>query len=169
MRFPEIQSIIEELAIKNIFRCKTEAELLVQQMMEAELCFFYTTDKHYLQSHGSILPPSTDKEENNMSGAFIKEIRQRVIKYFNLIYRNLRDCIPKIIGQMLLHESHSSMNQALYDGLRSEFSRITERLKEPETIKAQRQMINKASSVLKKCLKTLEKEDLFDEDNDDDY
>lgn len=168
MRFPEVQSVIEELAIKNIHRCKTEAEMLVQQMMEAELCFFYTTDKQYLQSHGSILPPTNDREDANMSGAFIKEIRMRVIKYFNLIYRNLRDCIPKIIGQMLLHESYSSMNQALYDGLRSEFATITERLQEPESIKAQRSQINTAASVLKKCLKTLEKEDLFD-DEDDDY
>ena len=166
-RFPEVQQVIEELALSNIQRCKDEAETLVQQMMEAELCFFYTTDKNYLQSHGSILPPSENKEDtNSMSGSFIKEIRLRVIKYFNLIYRNLRDCIPKIIGQMLLHESHSTMNQALYDGLRNEFKRITQHLKEPEGIKIQRDQINKASSVLKKCIKTLEKEDLFDDDDD---
>ena len=165
-RFPEVMQIIEDLALKNIKRCKDEAEALVQQMMEAELCFFYTTDKEYLQSHGSILPPTESKNDTvAMSNSFITEIRQRVIKYFNLIYRNLRDCIPKIIGQMLLHESHASMNQALFDGLRTEFARISQYMKEPEGIQIQREHVSKASSILKRCLKTLEKEDLFDNDD----
>ena len=170
IRFPEVQIVIENLALENIQRCKKEAETLVQQMMEAELCFFYTTDKEYLQYHGSILPPEENKEDiNNMSESFIKEIRQRVIRYFNLIYRNLRDCIPKIIGQMLLHESHSTMNQALYEGLRNEFHKIAESLREPEGIKIQRDQINKARNILKRCLKTLEIEDLFEAEEDDDY
>jgi GTPase SAR1 family protein len=168
LRFPEVSLIIENLALENIQRCKEEAETLVQQMMEAELCFFYTTDKEYLQYHGSILPPEEEKDNvSDMSDSFIKEIRQRVIRYFNLIYRNLRDCIPKIIGQMLLHESHASMNQALYEGLRNEFQQIAENLREPEGMKIQREQINKARDILRRCLKTLEREDLFEADDDD--
>ena len=44
-----------------------------------------------------------------MSEAFIVEIRERVNDYFFLVYRNLRDSIPKTIGQMMLNNSSEKM------------------------------------------------------------
>ena len=40
-----------------------------------------------------------------MSEAFVVEIRERVKDYFHLVFRNLRDSIPKTIGQMMLNDS----------------------------------------------------------------
>ncbi len=44
-----------------------------------------------------------------MADAFVHEIRDRVKDYFDLVYRGLRDAIPKAIGQMMLNESSQKM------------------------------------------------------------
>ncbi len=52
-----------------------------------------------------------------MSEAFVIEIRERVVEYFFLVYRNLRDTIPKIIGNVLINNSSSQMQVELYDAI----------------------------------------------------
>ena len=67
--------------------------------MEAELGYLYTSDEEYLSFHGSILPNRDPKNQNQtMSEAFVIEIRERVKDYFYLVFRNLRDSIPKTLG-----------------------------------------------------------------------
>ena len=58
--------------------------------------------------------PQSPKEAKNI---FIKEIRNRIEAYFKLIVRNLRDSIPKIMGNYLVKEIEENMQLKLYNKL----------------------------------------------------
>lgn len=48
---------------------------------------------------------------------FIKEVRGRIHYYLTLTLRNLRDIIPKIIGQLLVNKTLSSMHMQILEGI----------------------------------------------------
>ena len=167
LRFPELKSTIADYALRNLTRCKNAAEEMVNNLMECELGFLYTSDEEYLSFHGSILPPINPKNPNEpMSEAFVKEIRERVKDYFYLVFRNLRDSIPKTIGQMILNDSSQKMQVELFECINKDSDAISETLREPDTIQLQRKQCQSALKVLRGCLKKLQEEDLLE---DDDY
>ena len=166
LRFPELKSTIADYALRNLTRCKNAAEEMVNNLMECELGFLYTSDEEYLSFHGSILPPINPKNPNEpMSEAFVKEIRERVKDYFYLVFRNLRDSIPKTIGQMILNDSSQKMQVELFECINKDSEAISETLSEPDTILLQRRQCQAALKVLKGCLKKLQEEDLLEEDD----
>lgn len=167
LRFPELKSTIAEYALRNLVRCKNSSEEMVNCLMEAELGFLYTSDEEYLGIHGAILPPQDPKNPSEtMSEAFVKEIRERVKDYFYLVFRNLRDSIPKTIGQMMLNDSSNRMQVELFECINKDSEAISHTLGEPETILLQRKQCQSALRVLKNCLKKLQEEDLLEDDLD---
>lgn len=167
MRLPDLKPTICELALKNVLRCRNNAEKMVDCLIKAELGYLYTADEQYLGLHGSILPIQhlNVNEDNKMSDAFVIEIRERVKNYFMIIYRNLRDTIPKSIGHILIGESYTKMQVELFEGVNKENSLITKSLEEPDIILNQRKQCQSALRILKSCLKKLQEEDLLLEDD----
>lgn len=170
-RFPEMQETISNYAMRNLNKCKNEAEEMVNNLLEAELGYLYTSDEEYLNYHGSILPQrkktqNNQKEETsqNMSEAFVLEIRERVKDYFLLVDRNLKDSIPKTIGEMLLNDSSNKMQIEIFDGINKDAEEISKTLSEPEYILIQRKQCQQTLRVLKQCLKKLQEENLLEED-----
>lgn len=98
-----------------------------------------------------------------MNDAFVIEIRERVKNYFLIVYRNLRDLIPKSIGHILINESHSKMQVELFEGVNRENELISKSIEEPEIILLQRQQCQSALRILKQCLKKLQEEELMDD------
>ena len=165
LRFPEIRPIISDYAMKNLNRCRDISEQMVNNLMEAELGYLYTSDEGYLSYHGSILPPINPKNrEENMGDAFVREIRERVRDYFNLVFRNLRDAIPKTVGHLLLDESAKRMQVELFEGINKDTKTITRTLEEPDFILQQRKQCSEALRTLRACLKSLQEEDLIDDE-----
>ena len=163
LRLPDLKPTITELALKNLENCKLVANELLDNYLQAEINYLFTIDEQFLESHASIFPVQHMNETNSMNEAFIVEIRQRVLDYFKLIYRNLRDSIPKCIGQMLINESNQKMQVEMFEGINRDSSNIIKCLDEPESITAQRKSCQKALKVLKGCLRKLQEEDLIDE------
>lgn len=165
LRFPELKTTIAEYALKNLIRCRNASEEMVNNLMEAELSFLYTSDEEYLGIHGAILPPQDPKHpEEPMSDAFVREIRERVKDYFFLVFRNLRDSIPKAIGQMMLNDSSQRMQVELFECVNRDSENISETLSEPDIILLQRKQCQTGLRVLKSCLKKLQEEDLLEDD-----
>lgn len=164
LRFPELKSTIAEYALRNLARCRDASEEMVNCLMEAELGFLYTSDEEYLGVHGSILPPQDPKAPaETMSEAFVKEIRERVKDYFFLVFRSLRDAIPKTIGQMMLNDSSQKMQVELFECINRDSDAIAATLSEPDTILLQRKQVQNSLRVLRQCLKKLQEEDLLDD------
>jgi len=66
--------------------------------------------------------------------------------------RNLKDSIPKVIGQVLLEKTTMMLHTDVYPRV-SNSKEVLECLSEPEHLKIERETIEKARDVLSKCLK----------------
>lgn len=92
-RFPDLKSIITDYAIRSLMDHRDNAEVLINQVLEAEISYIYTQEEEYLSIHGNLLPPKYKiKPETNpvkymdMLDAFVIEIRERVVEYFMIVY-----------------------------------------------------------------------------------
>lgn len=79
---------------------------------------------------------------------FIKEIRNRIEAYFKLIVRNLRDSIPKVIGNNLVRSIEETMQIKLYNSLYKSDAMIN-LLSEPEEVTRLRIELNNQIKVMK--------------------
>ena len=88
---------------------------------------------------------------------FIKEIRSRIEAYFKLIVRNLRDSIPKIMGNYLVKEIEDNMQLKLYNKLYNA-REITDLLSEPESVAERRKELNELIKVMRNAQKIIRRD-----------
>ena len=88
---------------------------------------------------------------------FIKEIRSRIEAYFKLIVRNLRDSIPKIMGNYLVKEIEDNMQLKLYNKLYNA-REVTDLLSEPESIAERRKELTDLIKVMKNAQKIIRRD-----------
>ncbi|CRH00325.1 dynamin-like protein, putative [Plasmodium relictum] len=110
-----------------------------------------------------------EKKKTRYNSQFIQEIRRRLDCYFNIVLRNVRDSVPKIIGYFLIRKLQEKMQFELYSDLNSE-QKLYELLNEPPNVVKEREVLNKQLEILKKANQVLLKDpnitsinlDLFD-------
>ena len=88
---------------------------------------------------------------------FIKEIRNRIEAYFKLIVRNLRDSIPKIMGNYLVKEIQENMQLKLYNKLYNA-REMTDLLSEPESVAERRKELNALIKVMRNAQKIIRRD-----------
>ena len=88
---------------------------------------------------------------------FIKEIRNRIEAYFKLIVRNLRDSIPKIMGNYLIKEIEENMQLKLYNKLYNA-RELTDSLSEPESVAERRKELNDMIKVMRNAQKIIRRD-----------
>ncbi len=88
---------------------------------------------------------------------FIKEIRNRIEAYFKLIVRNLRDSVPKIMGNYLVKEIEENMQLKLYNKLYNA-REMTDLLSEPESIAERRKELNDMIKVMRNAQKVIRRD-----------
>ena len=88
---------------------------------------------------------------------FIKEIRNRIEAYFKLIVRNLRDSIPKIMGNYLVKEIEENMQLKLYNKLYNA-REMTDLLSEPESVAERRKELTDMIKVMKNAQKIIRRD-----------
>lgn len=116
-----------------------------------------------------------DKKKTRYSAQFIHEIRRRLDCYFNIVLRNVRDSVPKIIGYFLIRKLQEKLQFELYSKLNSEEQLYTI-LNEPPNVVKERELLNKQLDVLKKANQVFLKDpiissiniDLFDSNYEQD-
>ena len=88
---------------------------------------------------------------------FIKEIRNRIEAYFKLIVRNLRESIPKIIGNNLVKEIEDNMQIQLYNQLYKS-NEMVALLSEPEHIAERRRDLTELIRVMRNAQKVIRRD-----------
>ena len=88
---------------------------------------------------------------------FIKEIRNRIEAYFKLIVRNLRDSIPKIIGNNLIKSIEDNMQIELYNQLYKS-NEMVSLLSEPEHIAERRKDLTELIRVMRNAQKVIKRD-----------
>lgn len=119
-RFPQCIDNIEEFVTIFLTEERDKAKYVIDSIVEQEINYLFTNDYEYMQNYTTFTPknqprPNVQGQQQqqqptvDIKTIFIKEIRSRIEAYFKLIIRNLRDTIPKIIGNNLVRVVEDTM------------------------------------------------------------
>lgn len=84
-------------------------------------------------------------------------MRSRVEAYFKLIVRNLRDSVPKAIGNNLVRSIIENMKLKLYDMLHKS-REVVEVLNEPESVMIRRKELNDQLKIMRNAQKIIRRD-----------
>ena len=152
-----------------------------------EINYLFTNDYDYLNNFTTFIPKeqrqpvnTNNNNQNNLSNSnsanninnrndfspqqpfdakkiFINEIRNRIEAYFKLIVRNLRDSIPKVMGNFLVKEIEENMQLKLYNKLYNA-REMTDLLSEPESVAERRKELNDMIKVMRNAQKIIRRD-----------
>ena len=176
-RFPQAVNDMSDLVSNYLNEERDKTKYLIDSIVEMEINYLFTNDYDYLNNFTTFIPKQTrsnvqggdNKQNNNANNEikpqppidaksiFIKEIRNRIEAYFKLIVRNLRDSVPKIIGNFLVKEIQENMQLKLYNKL-YEAREMTDLLSEPESVAERRKELNDMIKVMKNAQKIIRRD-----------
>jgi len=166
---------------------RDKTKYLIDSIVEMEINYLFTNDYDYLNNYTTFIPKQTQQNmsnspsgsdinnknninnNNNMNNEikpqqpfdaktiFIKEIRNRIEAYFKLIVRNLRDSIPKVMGNFLVKEIQENMQLKLYNKLYNA-REMTDLLNEPESVAERRKELNDMIKVMRNAQKIIRRD-----------
>ena len=184
-RFPQAVNDMTDLVTNYLIEERDKTKYLIDSVVDMEINYLFTNDTEYLNNFTTFIPKhqrpamnnNNNNNNNNASGQqnnqnnneirpqppidakniFIKEIRNRIEAYFKLIVRNLRDSIPKIMGNYLIKEIEENMQLKLYNKLYNA-REITDLLSEPESVAERRKELNDMIKVMRNAQKIIRRD-----------
>ena len=181
-RFPQAINDMTDLVSNYLVEERDKTKYLIDCVVDMEINYLFTNDYDYLNNFTTFIPKQSrqsqgsginDKDgkggSNNqpneikpqppidVKNIFIKEIRNRIEAYFKLIVRNLRDSIPKIMGNFLVKEIQENMQLKLYNKLYNA-REMTDLLSEPESIAERRKELNEMIKVMRNAQKIIRRD-----------
>ena len=184
-RFPQAINDMTDLVTNYLIEERDKTKYLIDSVVDMEINYLFTNDYEYLNNFTTFIPKSQRpvNTNNNQPGQqgqggqgagnnnneirpqppidaksiFIKEIRNRIEAYFKLIVRNLRDSIPKIMGNYLIKEIEENMQLKLYNKLYNA-REMTDLLSEPESVAERRKELNDMIKVMKNAQKIIRRD-----------
>ena len=166
-----------DLVSNYLMEERDKTKYLIDSVVDMEINYLFTNDYDYLNNFTTFIPkqkpnqnpggPNDGKGGNindnkpqppiDAKNIFINEIRNRIEAYFKLIVRNLRDSIPKIMGNYLVKEIEENMQLKLYNKLYNA-REMTDLLSEPESVAERRKELNDMIKVMKNAQKILRRD-----------
>ena len=170
-RFPQAINDMTDLVSNYLIEERDKTKYLIDCVVDMELNYLFTNDYDYLNNFTTFIPKQHQQHHSNPQNTnefkpeppidakniFIKEIRNRIEAYFKLIVRNLRDSIPKIMGNFLVKEIQENMQLKLYNKLYNA-REMTDLLNEPENIAERRKELNDMIKVMKNAQKIIRRD-----------
>ena len=186
-RFPQAVNDMSDLVSNYLMEERDKTKYLIDSIVEMEINYLFTNDYDYLNNYTTFIPKQSQQNmsnspsgsdinnknninnNNNMNNEikpqqpfdaktlFIKEIRNRIEAYFKLIVRNLRDSIPKVMGNFLVKEIQENMQLKLYNKLYNA-REMTDLLNEPESIAERRKELNDMIKVMRNAQKIIRRD-----------
>ena len=178
IRFPQAINDLTDLVTNYLLEEREKTKYLVDSIVDMEINYLFTNDPEYLNNFTTFIPkhqrqqmnqnnnqPNNNQMNNEIKPQppidgktlFIKEIRNRIEAYFKLIVRNLRDSIPKIMGNFLVKEIEDNMQLKLYNKLYNA-REITDLLSEAESVAERRKELNNLIKVMKNAQKIIRRD-----------
>ena len=177
-RFPQAINDMTDLVSNYLMEERDKTKYLIDSVVDMEINYLFTNDYDYLNNFTTFIPKQTRQApvntdnkgdgkggNNNLNNEikpqppidakniFINEIRNRIEAYFKLIVRNLRDSIPKIMGNYLVKEIEENMQLKLYNA-----REMTDLLSEPESVAERRKELNDMIKVMRNAQKILRRD-----------
>ena len=181
-RFPQAVNDMTDLVTNYLNEERDKTKYIIDSMVDMEINYLFTNDYEYLNNFTTFIPkqqrqqmmkegnkdgPGNNKDKDineikpqppvDAKNIFIKEIRNRIEAYFKLIVRNLRDSIPKVIGNYLIKEIEENMQLKLYNKLYNA-REMTDLLSEPESVAERRKELNDIIKVMRNAQKVIRRD-----------
>ena len=181
-RFPQAINDMTDLVSNYLMEERDKTKYLIDSVVDMEINYLFTNDYDYLNNFTTFIPKQARQSQvmNDNKGdgkggntnlnneikpqppidaknIFINEIRNRIEAYFKLIVRNLRDSIPKIMGNYLVKEIEENMQLKLYNKLYNA-REMTDLLSEPESVAERRKELNEMIKVMRNAQKILRRD-----------
>lgn len=170
VRFPSIIDEINDIVNKALKEEKEITRELVENVIESEKTYIFTNDIDYMTQRTSFIPTDQSQQQRNPNNPnqpmpkpvdpeklFIDEMRMRIDAYFAIVLRNIRDTIPKIMGNFLVKAVQDKLQYVLYNEVNKNEG-IMNTVGEPPHIMAERDTLNKVLAVLRKAKLILTKD-----------
>ena len=142
--FPKELNYMNEIINNYLNNQRNKTKYLIDSVFNMETSYIFTNDKEYLHYF-----------DNKWQASEASKMKDRVAAYFKLIVRNLRDSIPKIIGNYLVKDVEDNIQKELYflirnlndtDGILIESKSIIERRKD---LKKKIEIMKNAQNIIK--------------------
>jgi len=161
-RFPGVIDDITDITSSLLREEKDKTKQLVDEIIESEQNYIFTNDLNYLVSNSSFIPVvdrtnQQDKTPIDPQKIFVGELRSRIDSYVNIVLRNIRDLIPKLIGNFLVAAAQSRLQYTIYNDINRK-EELMNALGEPPHITAERETLTKVLGILNKAKKVLQKD-----------
>ena len=174
-RFPQAINDMTDLVSNYLAEERDKTKYLIDSIVDMEINYLFTNDYDYLNNFTTFIPKQTRQNQGGNDGKgnnpneikpqppmdakniFITEIRNRIEAYFKLIVRNLRDSIPKVMGNFLVKEIQENMQLKLYNKLYNA-REMTDLLSEPEHIAERRKELNDMIKVMRNAQKIIRRD-----------
>ena len=185
-KFPNIINDINSLIMDYLIKERDKTKFLIDRIVDMEINYLFTNDNEYLNNFNIFSQKNqnpliynnksnNNKVSNNNSNnnllnneireypqindknIFIKEIRNRIDGYFKLVIRNLRENIPKIVGNFLVKEIRENMEIKLYNKLYN-FNEISDLFVETENNVGKKKELNDMINIMKNLQKEIRRD-----------
>jgi len=172
-RFPAIIDDINDIVNKALKEEKDISKELIENVIESERTYIFTNDIEYMTQRTSFIPQNQQQGNTGPTDPrnpqaqqpkpidpeklFIDEMRTRIDAYFAIVLRNIRDTVPKIIGNFLVRAVQEKLQYTLYNEINKN-EQIMDTVGEPPHIVAERETLNKVLGVLRKARLVLTKD-----------
>ena len=156
-KFPEVEHEVHEIIMNDLILKKEKCRETVLSVLECEENYIFTNDPAYLnhmtaeeklaKTKGTAIPTTLD-------GALVSILRDRIDMYFYVVCKNMKDTIPKLIGNFLITESKNDLHFVLFNSVCSN-NDIVDKFSEPKSTVDERERLEKMIDVLKQAEKKL--------------
>lgn len=147
-KFVILQNEITKIYSDFIKARSSATRRILENLVNCEENYIFTNDQFMYSSENNDREGLQNALETN--NILVYELRMKVNRYFNIVVRNLRDSIPKIIGRFLLQKTNNLLEFELLNNL-NKVNYCLESLKESPSVRQERKTLRKKLRVLSKA------------------
>ena len=111
-KFGRVGIEVKDIYMKHLNNVKNDTRKILETIVNCEENYIFTNDPSMLDL--SALEPMKAKD---MNAKIVQELRVRINNYFKIVVKNLRDTVPKILGQFLVHRFSDELEVEILNGL----------------------------------------------------
>jgi len=147
-KFIRLQEIIMRIFSEFVKKRSGTTRKILLNLIACEENYIFTNDQSmYDVEVDDKVALRTAIETKNM---LIYELRVKVNRYFNIVVRNLRDAIPKIIGRFLMQKINERLEFEILNKL-NQVNYCLDTLQENQSVTDERKKLKKMFNVLSKA------------------
>lgn len=111
-KYPKLLGEVKDTFIKVLNATKNKSQKILDNIVRCEENYLFTNNPQMLE--GAVIKNKTKTTAVNL---MVTELRFRIDAYFNITVRNIRNTVPKIVGQFLLKKLSDNLEVEILNAL----------------------------------------------------